>query len=88
MKKPLKIPRFKSKNQERKFWARVDLSKHFVPRDFAPASFPNLKPSSRAISVRLPEFLLIRLKEQANELRVPYQSLLKRYITQGVLKQR
>jgi len=47
-------------------------------------SFPNLKPSSRAISLRLPEPMIVRLKEQANERRVPYQSLIKQYIAEGL----
>lgn len=86
MKKQLKIPKFKSEDRERKFWAKLDLSKHFKPSDFESASFPNLKPSSQAISLRIPTYLLIRIKEQANELHVPYQSLIKRYIAQGALK--
>lgn len=87
-KQRLNVPRFKSEDQERAFWSRMDLSRYFSARDFETIAFPNLKPSSRSISVRMPEFLLIRLKEQANELRIPYQSLLKRYVAQGVLKKR
>lgn len=86
MKKPLKLPKFKNEAEERKFWARVDLSKYARPEDLASVSFPNLKPSSRSISLRLPEYLLFRIKEQANELHVPYQSLIKRYIAQGALR--
>lgn len=86
MKKQLKLPKFRSEDQERKFWSQVDLSKYFAAKDFERVLFPNLKPSSRSISIRLPEYLLIRVKEQANELQVPYQSLLKRYIAQGALK--
>lgn len=86
MKKKLKIPQFKNEDQERRFWSKVDLSKHFKPSDFESASFPNLKPSSQSISLRIPTYLLIRIKEQANELRVPYQSLIKRYIAKGALK--
>lgn len=86
--KPIKVPKFRSEKQEREFWARVDLSKHFSSGDFVAASFPDLKPSSRAISIRLPEHLLIRLKEQANELDVPYQSLLKQHIASGIQRGR
>lgn len=86
MKKQLNIPKYKNEDQERKYWSRMDLSKYFSAKDFERVSFPNLKPSSRSISIRLPEYLLIRVKEQANELRIPYQSLLKRYIAQGILK--
>jgi len=84
--KPIKVPKFRSEKQERAFWSRVDLSKHFAPADFSSASFPDLKPSSRSISIRLPEHLLIRLKEQANELDIPYQSLLKQHIASGITR--
>lgn len=86
MKKQLKVPKFKNEDQERRFWSKVDLSKYFKPSDFDSVSFPNLKPSSQSISLRLPTYLLVRIKEQANELRVPYQSLIKRYVAQGALK--
>ncbi|MFA5995634.1 MAG: BrnA antitoxin family protein [Patescibacteria group bacterium] len=85
MKKPLTIKPF-SKNEaaEQKFWNNIDLTKHFSKEDFVPVSFPNLKPSSRSISLRIPEYILMRVKEQANELNVPYQSLMKQYIAHGV----
>jgi len=86
MKKPLKLPKFKSEAKERQFWAKVDLSEYARPEDFESVSFPNLKPSSRSISLRLPEYLLVRIKEQANELRVPYQSLIKGYIAKGAFE--
>lgn len=84
--KNLKIPKFKSDAAERSFWAKVDLSRYFHPADFDSASFPNLKPTTRPISIRIPEYLFIRIKEQANELNVPYQSLIKRYIARGTLQ--
>lgn len=80
MKRPLKIPKFKNEDEEREFWWKLDLSKYFQPSDFEPVSFPNLKPTTRSISIRLPEFLLNRIKEQANEMRIPYQSLIKIYL--------
>ena len=84
MKKELKIPKFKSEDEEREFWAQIDLADYFEAKDFTSVSFPNLKPTSRAISLRLPEAMLMRLKEQANELQVPYQALIKQYIAQGL----
>lgn len=84
MKKKLKVPAFKNEDEERGFWANVDFSDYFEAKDFAPVSFPNLKPSSRAISIRLSEAMLMRLKEQANELQVPYQALIKQYIAKGL----
>ncbi len=88
MKKRIKIPEFKNEDQERKFWSKIQLSDHFEPADFEPVSLPDLKPSSRPVSLRLPEHLLMRVKEQANELAVPYQSLIKKYIAQGVEQER
>jgi predicted DNA binding CopG/RHH family protein len=83
-KKGLNIPKFKNEDEEREFWASIDLADYFEARDFRPVSFPNLKPSSRAISLRLPEAMLMRLKEQANELQVPYQALIKQYVAEGL----
>ncbi|OGK23905.1 hypothetical protein A3A46_01060 [Candidatus Roizmanbacteria bacterium RIFCSPLOWO2_01_FULL_37_13] len=85
MKKPLKIPKFKNEDQERDFWAKIDLSEYYEPSDFERVSFPNLKPTTRAISIRMPEYLLIRLKEKANEINIPYQSLIKEYIRKGLM---
>lgn len=84
MKKRLNIPIFKDEDEERKFWYKLDLSEYFEPSDFVPVSFPNLKPTSRPISIRIPEFLINRVKEKANELNIPYQSLIKTYIQKGV----
>lgn len=84
MKKPLKLPRFKNEDEERDFWANLDLSEYFEPSDFERVSFPNLKPTSRSISIRIPEYLLDRVKEKANEINIPYQSLIKAYIKKGV----
>lgn len=84
MKKKLKVPKFKNEDAEREFWSNVDLAGYFQAKDFAPVSFPNLKPSSRSISIRLPEPMLMRLKEQANEIHVPYQALIKQYIAKGL----
>ena len=84
MKKPLKLPKFKTEDEERDFWAKIDLADYFESKDFQAVSFPNLKPSSRAISIRLSEPMILRLKERANERHVPYQSLIKQYIADGL----
>ncbi|OGL87601.1 hypothetical protein A3I42_03665 [Candidatus Uhrbacteria bacterium RIFCSPLOWO2_02_FULL_49_11] len=86
MKKQLKLPKFKNEDEEREFWARIDLSEYFEPSDFVPVSFPNLKPTTRSISIRIPEYLIVRVKEQANALDIPYQSLMKQYIAKGAFK--
>ncbi|MBI1883463.1 MAG: BrnA antitoxin family protein [Chlamydiae bacterium] len=82
--KALELPKFKNEDEERDFWSNIDLADYFESNDLQAVSFPNLKPTSRSISIRLSEALLMRLKEKANELRVPYQSLIKQYIAKGV----
>jgi predicted DNA binding CopG/RHH family protein len=62
------------------------LNEYALPKDFKPAVFPNLKPSSQSVSLRIPEHMLMRLKEQAHKLNIPYQSLMKQYIARGVLQ--
>lgn len=84
MKKPLKLPKFKNEDEEREFWANLDLSEYYEPSDLERVSFPNLKPTSRSISIRVPVYLLNRVKEKANEINIPYQSLIKGYIKKGV----
>ncbi|OFV98298.1 MAG: hypothetical protein A3F68_03590 [Acidobacteria bacterium RIFCSPLOWO2_12_FULL_54_10] len=86
MKKKLKLRKFRNEDQEREFWSQVDLSEYFEPKDFRPVAFPNLKPTSTSISLRMPNYILARLKEQAHALNVPYQTLMKQYISKEVLK--
>ncbi|MBP7967061.1 BrnA antitoxin family protein [Candidatus Woesebacteria bacterium] len=84
MKKKLNVPAFKNEEEEREFWAKVDLSEYYEKNDLEEVILPNLKPTTRPISIRLPESLLNRVKEKANEVNIPYQSLIKEYIKQGV----
>jgi len=84
MKKKLKIPKFKNEDEERAFWAKINLADYFEPDDFVKVSFPNLKPTTRSISIRMPEYLIDRIKEQANEINIPYQSLIKSYLKKAV----
>ena len=84
MKKELKLPKFKNEDEEREFLGNLDLSKYYEASDLEPVSFPNLKPSSSPISIRIPNYLLNQVKERANELNIPYQSLIKMYIHQGI----
>ncbi|EKD89811.1 MAG: hypothetical protein ACD_32C00143G0002 [uncultured bacterium] len=84
MKKRLKLPVFKNEDEERKFWAKVDLSEYYDANDLELVSFPNLKPTTKPVSIRIPEYLLNRVKEEANELNIPYQTLIKQYIQKGV----
>ena len=84
MRKKLKVPKFNNEDEERNFWDKVDLTDYFESEDFQAVSFPNLKPTSRAISIRIPEAMLMRLKEEANELHIPYQALIKQYLADGI----
>ncbi len=85
MKKKLNLPKFKNEDEEREFWAKLDLSEYYEAEDMERVSFPNLKPTSRSIAIRIPEWLLSRVKEKANELSIPYQTLIKQYIKKGTL---
>lgn len=72
-----KIPAFKSEDEERAFWAKND-STEYVDWDRAElATLPKLKPSTKTISLRLPESMLDELRVIANKRDVPYQSLIK-----------
>lgn len=84
MKKKLVLPKFKNEEEERDFWSKIDLSEYYDSNDLEEVSFPNLKPTSRSISIRIPEYLLNHIKEKANEINIPYQSLIKQYIKKGV----
>lgn len=86
MKNKLRIPRFKNESAERNFWQKTDLAKYFDKEDFEQVSFPDLKPTSQSVSIRIPAYLLIRIKERANEMDIPYQSLIKRCISQLAVK--
>lgn len=77
MKKPLKLPKFKSYDEELAFWDKINLADYYESKDAVNVSFPNLKPTSQSISIRIPVFLLNRIKEQANAVGVPYQSYIK-----------
>lgn len=82
MKKQLKLPKFKNEDGERNFWAKINLADYFVPSDFQPVYFPDLKPTTQPISIRLPVYVIKRLKEKANFQGVPYQSLIKTALSQ------
>lgn len=84
MKKQLKLPKFKNEDEEREFWANVDLDEYYDPDDFEAVSFPNLKPTTRPVSIRLPLTMIAGIKERANAMGVPYQSLMKMKLSEIV----
>jgi len=82
-----KIPKFKSESQERAFWAKHDSTDFVDWKKAGRAAFPNLKPSLKTISLRLPESMIQELKLLANKRDVPYQSLLKIYLAERIQKE-
>jgi predicted DNA binding CopG/RHH family protein len=83
MKRKLKpIPKFKSEAEERRFWKTHDSSDYLDWTKAERVRFPNLKPSTIAISLRLPVTLLERIKVAANKRDVPYQSLIKTWLAE------
>jgi len=87
-KKPEAAPRFRNEDEERAFWAEHDVVDFFDWEHSARGSFPNLKPSTTTISLRLPKALLEELKALANERDVPYQSLVKVFLAERVARER
>jgi predicted DNA binding CopG/RHH family protein len=88
MNKVRKTPDFENEAEERAFWEKND-SSDFV--DWSKArltSFSNLKPSTKTISLRLPEGLLDRIKIEANKRDMPYQSLIKAWLANDVNESR
>jgi predicted DNA binding CopG/RHH family protein len=89
MTKTLKqIPEFDNEEDERAFWESND-STDFIDWSRAKrVSFPNLKPSTRTISLRLPVSLLEELQMAAHKRDVPYQSLLKTFLADRLAEER
>lgn len=83
-----KIPKFKTEQEEREFWESADSTDYVDWSKAKVVRFPNLRPSTTAISLRLPDTLLTELKLLANERDVPYQSLLKVYLADRVTAER
>jgi predicted DNA binding CopG/RHH family protein len=88
--KPIKasIPQFKNEDQEREFWATHSPLDYFDSNKPLKGSFPNLKPSLKSVSIRLPEDLLIELKNMANKKDIPYQSLVKIFLARQIKLER
>ncbi len=84
MKKVKKPPEFKTEAEERIFWESHDSSDYFDWNKAHSATLANLKPSTKTISLRLPESLLIRIKIEANKRDMPYQSLIKAWLADDV----
>ena len=79
-----KIPKFKSEEEETEFWSTHDSTEYVDYSKAKPVIFASLKPSTRTISIRLPESLIEHLKLLANKRDIPYQSLLKMFLAEKV----
>ncbi len=88
MKKLKRVPAFKNEEEEFEFWSIHDSTEYVDWSRAARVSFPNLKPSTKTISLRLPAWLLDELKVLANKQDIPYQSLLKMYLSERVAQER
>lgn len=88
VKKLKPIPKFKSDEEAGEFWMTHDTTEYFDWSKARRITFPNLRPSTATISLRLPQSLLNELRILANERDVPYQSLLKVFLAERVAKER
>jgi predicted DNA binding CopG/RHH family protein len=82
------IPSFKTEKEERKFWESHDSSEYLNLSEARRAVLPNLKPSTKTISLRLPEGLLDNIKVEANKRDMPYQSLIKVWLAKEIQETR
>ena len=80
MKQRKRIPRFENEDQEREFWSEHDSTEFIDWSKAETAVFPRLKPTTKTISLRLPEYMLEELRMIANKRDVPYQSLIKIFL--------
>lgn len=87
MKRLKSVPKFKNEDEERDFWDTHDLTDYFDMSKAERVVFPNLRPSARSISLRLPEWIIDGIKSLANKKDVPYQSLMKIFLAERVEKE-
>jgi predicted DNA binding CopG/RHH family protein len=83
-KRPKAVPKFSNEAAERAFWEKNDSTQYLDWSKAQVAAFPNLKPSTKTISLRLPQHLLDAIKTAANARDVPYQSLIKVWLQEKV----
>ena len=88
MSKKKKLPKFQNEDQERDFWANADSTEYVDWDEAKRVVLPQLKPTQKTISIRLPVMMLAELKRLANKRDVPYQSLLKIFLAERLDKER
>ena len=81
-------PVFRTDDEEQAFWATADVTDHFDFDQPRRVRFPALKPTTATISLRLPQGMLDELKVLANARDVPYQSLLKVFLSDRLAAER
>ena len=81
-----KIPKFSSEQEEREFWQMHDSTDYVAYETLENWRFPNLKLTRKPITLRLPAGLIDRVKLHAHKMDVPYQSLMKQFIFEGIAK--
>ncbi len=79
-----KIPSFTSEDEERQFWSKSESTEYIDWIQSKKTILPNLKPSMKKISLRLPEIMIDELKLLANKRDIPYQSLLKIFLAEKI----
>ena len=84
MTKLKKVPDFKTEKEERDFWESHDSGEYLDLSKAERAVLPNLKPSTKTISLRLPQGLLDSIKVEANKRDMPYQSLIKVWLAKAI----
>jgi predicted DNA binding CopG/RHH family protein len=82
-----KIPKFKSEDAERDFWAEADSTEYVDWKKAKRAVLSELKPSQKTISLRLPEMMIEELKLLSNKMDVPYQTLIKIFLAERIKKE-
>jgi len=81
---PKQIPEFKNEDEEREFWAEHDSTEYLNWNQAERTAFPKLKPSTKTISLRMPESMLNEIRVLANKRDVPYQSLIKVFLQERI----
>jgi len=84
MKELKKIPKFRSEKEEREFWQTHDSTEYVDYKTFKNVQFPNLKLTTKPITLRLPAGMIDRLKIEAHKMDIPYQALIKKFIFDGL----
>ena len=82
-----KIPEFENEDKERQFWSKSDSTEYIDWKKAKKVIFTDLKPSVKTISLRLPECMLEELKLLANKRGIPYQSLMKIFLSERIKKE-